>query len=163
MTAACPHSRVVEQLPTAAVSLAVDAALTHLVTIGERVTAPRRRVLELLLASGEPVKAYDLIAAFHANKRLAKPATVYRALAFLERVGLVHRLLSLKSYVACKLGTAAHTAAFVICDCCSSCREIISPDAALLTGTANALGYSIDRVTLEVVGKCPACRVTIGG
>lgn len=162
MTAACPDERETGPPRAAAVSLALDAALNHVVAADQRLTAPRRRVLELLLTSGRPVKAYDLVAAFHADERVAKPATVYRALEFLERMGLVHRLSSSKCYVACTLGMAAHPAAFLICDCCGSCREISAPEAASLTGTAIALGYSVDRVTLEAEGRCPACRVTRG-
>ena len=126
----------------------------------QRMTEPRRRVLELLLTSGRPEKAYDLIAAFHPDQRTAKPATVYRALEFLERIGLAHRLSTSKSYVACSLGTVTHAAAFLICDCCGTCREISTPEAASLTGAAAALGFSVDRVTLEAEGRCPACRVT---
>ncbi|MDP1912102.1 Fur family transcriptional regulator [Brevundimonas sp.] len=119
-------------------------------------------MLELLLTSGRPEKAYDLIAAFHTDQRIAKPATVYRALDFLDRMGLVHRLSSSKCYVACTLGMAAHSAAFMICDCCGSCREISAPTVASLVGAAAALGYSVDRATIEAEGRCPACRVTTG-
>ena len=55
----------------------------------QRLTAPRRRVLELLLEAGQPVKAYDLMAQYDA-KSPAKPPTVYRALEFLEREGGIY-------------------------------------------------------------------------
>ena len=162
MTTACLHERETEPPRAATVSHALDAAHAHVAAADERLTVPRRRVLELLLTSGRPVKAYDLVAAFHADERVAKPATIYRALEFLERMGLVHRLSSSKCYVACTLGMAAHPAAFLICDCCGSCCEVSAPEAASLSGTATALGYSVDRVTLEAEGRCPACRVTTG-
>jgi Fur family zinc uptake transcriptional regulator len=163
MTSACLHERGTETPLAATVSLALDAAHNQVVAAEQRLTAPRRRVLELLLSSGRPVKAYDLVSAFHADERVAKPATIYRALEFLEKMGLVHRLSSSKCYVACTLGTAAHPAAFLICDCCGSCREFSAPEAASLSGTATALGYSVERVTLEAEGRCPACRVTTDG
>ena len=53
----------------------------------ERLTNSRRRVLELLLEAGVPLKAYDLIATYSGDGEAAKPPTVYRALEFLERVG----------------------------------------------------------------------------
>ena len=68
---------------------------------GERMTAPRRRVLELLLAAGEPVKAYDLIARFGGDGQAAKPPTVYRALDFLLEQGLIHRLDAINAWSAC--------------------------------------------------------------
>jgi Fur family transcriptional regulator, zinc uptake regulator len=163
MTAACPHGQKTEPPTATTVSLALDAAHNHVAAADERLTVPRHRVLELLLTSSRPVKAYDLVAAFHADERIAKPATIYRALEFLEKMGLIHRLLSSKCYVACTLGAAAHPAAFMICDCCGSCREISAPEAASLSGIATALGYSVERVTLEAEGRCPACRVTTDG
>ena len=120
MTAACPHGQEAETPTATAVSLALDAAHNRIVSAGQRMTAPRRRVLELLLMSGRPVKAYDLVAAYYPNGRVATPATIYRALEFLAGLGLVHRLSSSKCYVACTLGMAAHPAAFLICDCCGS-------------------------------------------
>ena len=74
--------------------------------IHERLTAPRRRVLELLLESDGPMKAYDLIAAYGEGGEPAKPPTVYRALEFLERLGFAHRIESLNAYVPCRLNTS---------------------------------------------------------
>lgn len=162
MTAACPHGREAETPTATAVSLALNAAHDRVVSAGQRMTTPRRRVLELLLKSGRPVKAYDLVAAYYASERVATPATIYRALEFLGGLGLVHRLASSKCYVACSLGVAAHPAAFLVCDCCGSCREIPAPETASLIGTANRLGYSVDFTTIEAAGRCSACGVVKG-
>ena len=89
----------------------------------ERLTAPRRRVLELLLTADGPRKAYDLIAAFGASGEAANPPTVYRALDFLERLGFAHRIESLNAYVPCRLDGAGHRAAFLICECCGAAEE----------------------------------------
>ena len=159
MTAACPHSQEAKSPTATAVSLALDAAYDRIVSADQQMTAPRRRVLELRLTSGRPVKAYDLVAAFHTDERVAKPSTIYRALEFLEKMGLIHRLSSQKSFMACTLGVAAHPAAFLICDCCGSCREISAPETTSLTASANRLGYSVDRITIEAAGRCSACCV----
>lgn len=157
MTTACARDSGADPPIAATVCLAVVAAHARVVSVGQRLTAPRHRVLELLLTAGGPVKAYDLIAAFHSDGRVAKPATVYRALDFLQGMGLVHRLSSLKSYVLCSAQHDANAAAFLICDCCGSCREIGSAAAAMLRPAAEAAGYSIDRITVEIQGTCPAC------
>jgi len=125
---------------------------------GERMTPPRLRVLQMLLAAGEPVKAYDLIARFGENGQPAKPPTVYRALEFLERKGLAHRIASISAYVACTSGSADHAAAFLICDCCGATAEVSAPVTDALTRAADAAGYAIDRTTIEAHGRCPACR-----
>ena len=70
----------------------LDAAAASVAAAGDKLTRPRRRVLELLLVAGAPAKAYDLVATYHREARVATPATVYRALQFLETRGLVHRL-----------------------------------------------------------------------
>jgi Fur family zinc uptake transcriptional regulator len=123
----------------------------------ERLTGPRRRVLELLLKADQPLKAYDLIAAFGEGGEPAKPPTVYRALEFLERLGFAHRIESLNAYVPCRLEGESHRAAFLICDCCGAAAEF-EPDFTAQLAAAQAAGYSVDSITLEARGLCPACR-----
>lgn len=123
----------------------------------ERLTTPRRRVLELLLEADAPLKAYDLIAAFGETGAPAKPPTVYRALEFLERLGFAHRIESLNAYVPCRLSDTPHSAAFLICDCCGAAEEF-EPDFAAQLSAAEHRGYAVHTVTLEARGRCPACR-----
>ena len=123
----------------------------------ERLTPPRRRVLELLLEADAPLKAYDLIAAFGQAGEAAKPPTVYRALEFLERMGFAHRIESLNAYVPCRLDGEEHQAAFLICDCCGAAQEF-EPDFTAQLAAASAVGYEVQTVTLEARGLCPACR-----
>jgi Fur family zinc uptake transcriptional regulator len=125
---------------------------------GERLTAPRRRVLELLLEAGGPVKAYDLMAQFGgASGETAKPPTVYRALEFLGRIGLTHRIESLNAYMACRLGEASHAAGFLICDCCGAAREIDRLPADWVADAADKAGFKLERVTVEAHGLCSDC------
>jgi Fur family zinc uptake transcriptional regulator len=123
----------------------------------ERLTPPRRRVLELLLEAPAPLKAYDLIAAYGEDGEPAKPPTVYRALEFLERLGFAHRIESLNAYVPCRLTAAAHSAAFLICDCCGAAEEF-DPDFAAQLAAAETRGYAVYSITLEARGRCAACR-----
>ncbi len=136
---------------------ALNAAERRCAESDERLTAPRRRVLELLLGSDGPLKAYDLIAAFGAAGEPAKPPTVYRALEFLERLGFAHRIESLNAYVPCRLEGDGHAAAFLICDCCGAAQEF-EPDFAPGLAAAKAKGYAVSSVTLEARGLCPACQ-----
>lgn len=140
------------------VARAMQEASGRLTADGERMTAARLRVLELLLVAGEPVKAYDLIARFGEDGQPAKPPTVYRALEFLERKGLVHRIASISAYVACTSGSIEHAAAFLICDCCGATAEVSAPVAGDLGRAAEAAGYAIVRTTIEAHGRCPACQ-----
>ena len=125
--------------------------------MGENWTASRARVYELLIRAGGPIKAYDLIPVY-AKDRIAKPPTVYRALEFLENLGLVHRIPSLSAYTACHGGDPTHAASFLICQCCGSAKEIV-PDLYGLVGRASLLnGFSAVSATLEIRGLCKLCQ-----
>jgi Fur family zinc uptake transcriptional regulator len=158
MGAGCHHETAHGGLGSADRDAAVAQAASRCEADGERMTPPRRRVLELLLAAGEPVKAYDLIARFGEAGQAAKPPTVYRALEFLERRGLVHRIASISAYVACTGGDKAHAAAFLICDCCGAAEEVTPPPGSAFAEAAQRAGYVIERTTIEGHGRCPACR-----
>jgi Fur family transcriptional regulator, zinc uptake regulator len=141
-----------------ALSHALADAESRCVRTQERLTAPRRRVLELLLEADGPQKAYDLIAAFGAHGEPAKPPTVYRALEFLERLGFAHRIESLNAYVPCRMDGKGHRAAFLICDCCGAAEEF-EPDFSSQLAAAEKAGYEVSSITLEARGRCAACRV----
>jgi Fur family zinc uptake transcriptional regulator len=145
-------------LKGAALRRAMVAAERRCLARRERLTDSRRRVLELLMEAGVPLKAYDLIATYSGDGQPAKPPTVYRALEFLEGSGLAHRISSLNAYAPCQLEGEGHRAAFLICDCCGAAEEF-EPDLGPSLAAAKASGYAVESVTLEARGRCPACRV----
>ena len=155
----CRHTESAQPgLEGAALANAVAAAAVKCERTRERLTPPRRRVLELLLEADGPMKAYDLIAAYGQDGEPAKPPTVYRALEFLERTGLAHRIASISAYVACAHGDDDHAAAFLICDCCGDTREIAPPTSEMLARGAADAGYRVERVSVEALGLCQACQ-----
>ena len=157
MGAECHHPDGVHPgLKGSALNHALGAAEQRCAATQERLTAPRRRVLELLLESNSPQKAYDLIAAFGAHGEPAKPPTVYRALEFLERLGFAHRIESLNAYVPCRIDGQSHRAAFLICDCCGAADEF-EPDFTAQLAAATKAGYQVATITLEARGRCAAC------
>jgi Fur family transcriptional regulator, zinc uptake regulator len=157
MTHACDHDDGAHPgLAGQALGRALSAADSRCQASRERLTQPRRRVLELLLGADQPLKAYDLIAAFGATGEPAKPPTVYRALDFLQRQGFAHRIESLNAYVPCRLDGRGHSAAFLICDCCGAAEEF-EPDFAPQLSRAKAAGYAVRAITLEARGLCAAC------
>ncbi len=155
---ACGHnSGAARGLSGRRLTAALAAAEARCTAAGERLTAPRRRVLELLLHAGQPVKAYDLIGAAGADGEAAKPPTVYRALEFLGRTGLAHRIESLNAYMACSLGEAPHAAGFLICDCCGKAREVQPPSPPEVEEAARREGFVLAHVTIEAHGLCSDC------
>jgi Fur family zinc uptake transcriptional regulator len=158
MSSACDHDHDHDHsLSAADKAQRLDAAQALCVEAGERMTTSRLRTYELILEAGGPIKAYDVIDRFHPDGA-AKPPTVYRALSFLEQMGLIHRIESLNAFVACDTRDQAHTAAFLLCDCCGSSEEIAIPSVPEIEATAARTGFQVKHVTLEAHGLCRVCQ-----
>ena len=125
---------------------------------GLRLTPIRRRVLELVWKSHEPVKAYELLEILRREKKGAAPPTVYRALDFLKEEGFVHRIESLNAYVGCGEPGHNNTAQFLICHKCGVVAELDDAEIeGLITHKAGSLGFRIKHQTIEVQGLCTDC------
>ena len=126
---------------------------------GVQMTALRRRVLELLWASGRSMGAYELIEAVSLrDSRPVGPPTVYRALEFLMAQGLVSRIESLNAFVPCVHPERDHDCLFFICGGCRASVELEDPRiGGLLAESAAQLGFVAIRRTVEVEGTCARC------
>jgi Fur family transcriptional regulator, zinc uptake regulator len=128
---------------------------------GLRLTALRRRVLELVWRRHGPMRAYDILDLLRDERRGAAPPTVYRALDFLLSNGLIHRIESMNAYVGCGAPSApreGHAGQFLICADCGSVGELDDPDIArLIAAKAEAMGFAVARQTIEATGLCPEC------
>ncbi|NWG46991.1 MAG: transcriptional repressor [Alphaproteobacteria bacterium] len=129
---------------------------------GGRLTPMREWVLRQLAAAEGAVSAYDLIERRSAETgRKVGPPTIYRALEFLEEMGVVDRLVSRNAYVLC-MGPHDHgsgEAVFYHCRSCGRTSEVADPELGrLIAGHARTLGFDTERPTLEVAGRCEACR-----
>lgn len=125
---------------------------------GESFTPLRRRVLELLMDQPGPAKAYDLLPLLDAAKQ-AKPPTIYRALDFLLRMGLAHRIESLNAFVACGVGACARSTIFLICEKCGAAEEFDAGHALVdLKDAAKKDGFAIHRTMIEASGLCSTCQ-----
>lgn len=161
MSHACGHHDHDHTPPPGDTAARLAGAQTLCAEAGERMTTSRLRTYELILEASAPVKAYDVIDRFHPDGA-AKPPTVYRALSFLEHMGLIHRIESLNAFVACGAGDHAsrsgHTAGFLLCDCCGQSVEIALPVLSAVDERAAQAGFKVNRITLEARGLCQACQ-----
>jgi Fur family transcriptional regulator, zinc uptake regulator len=125
----------------------------------ESLTPLRRRVFELLLDQPGPAKAYDLLHLLDSERGQAKPPTIYRALDFLVRMGLAHRIESMNAFVACGIGACARSTIFLICESCGAAEEFDAGHALVdLTEAASRDGFAIRRTMIEAAGLCQACQ-----
>jgi Fur family transcriptional regulator, zinc uptake regulator len=137
---------------------AVAYAATACERRGVRLTALREQVLRLVWGNHEPIKAYDLLERLRERHQGAAPPTVYRALEFLLREGLIHRLESLNAYVGCGDPSRPHAGQFLICRDCNSVAELNDADISALIGRkAGELGFRLAHQTIELSGVCPQC------
>jgi Fur family zinc uptake transcriptional regulator len=127
---------------------------------GLRLTALRKRVLELVWQSHKPLGAYDILGVLsEQDGRRAAPPTVYRALDFLLENGLVHRIASLNAFVGCNHPEHAHQGQFLICRSCHAAIELEQPAISeAIVASAAAVGFAVEGQTVEVVGLCAGCR-----
>ncbi len=126
---------------------------------GETFTPLRRRVFELLMDQHGPAKAYDLLTKLDGEHGPAKPPTIYRALDFLVRMGLAHRIESLNAFVACEVGACARSTIFLICEKCGGAEEFDAGHALVdLAEAAKRDGFSIRRTMIEASGLCGDCQ-----
>jgi Fur family zinc uptake transcriptional regulator len=133
---------------------AVNHAMSLCVRKGVRLTALRERALEALADAGRPVKAYDLLPALGEGDAPAKPATAYRALEFLEELGLVHKVAGINAFVLCSHGGGAHVTTLYVCEKCGSADERAEHAAPSSPPPA---GFKIERSVVEHYGLCADC------
>src|ERR1035441_8401375 len=126
----------------------------------ERLTPIRRRVLEALLASHQPLGAYELIDRLALRAARPAPITIYRALDFLREQGLVHRIESRNAFIACVHNHESHDpVVFLICEQCGAVGEAASAAVADTIKTASrAAGFTPKTPVIEINGICAHCK-----
>ena len=125
----------------------------------QRFTELRKRVLELVCKYTQPVGAYTLLDDLRAEGRSAAPPTIYRALDFLQQQGLVHRLATNNTYLACAHPQTEHEGFFLVCSACGTTQEVHTQDIVKAVRTyASEFEFAVDRVSVEVTGLCRNCR-----
>lgn len=124
---------------------------------GGVLTPLREKVLNLLLESKRPAKAYDLLEMLRKDGP-AKPPTVYRALDFLLDMGLVHRIESLQAFAPCRHWAHEHSPAFLICNVCGSMEELdLDASFRKLAQEADSVGFKTRSTVVEGRGTCANC------
>lgn len=142
-----------------AIAIAMSAAETVCARAHERFTPARRTAYRELLAQPQPLTAYELLAKLEDRlQRKLSPLTVYRALEFLTRTGLVHKLESRHSFVACKHPQHPHQGLYLVCSACGRADEMHADEVArAVQRAAQGRGFRPRRQIVEVQGVCRDC------
>lgn len=131
----------------------INAARKLCEASGERFTPLRAHIYELIVRAGGPIKAYDLLDRLRPERGSPKPPTVYRALEFFSRLGLVHRVEALNAYIACDHSHPGHVAEFFICETCDEVEERHAHEHVDCLPD----GFVINRSVIEHFGRCKDC------
>src|SRR6202008_4742560 len=124
-----------------------------------RLTRLRRNVFMLVFSADRPLTAYEILDLLRPDDPSATPAGVYRSLAFLTELGLVHRIESAKSFIACAMPAHSHPSQMLVCRRCGTVVETEDSGVAKATESlGRRLGFALDRSTMEFVGLCSSCR-----
>ena len=122
-------------------------------------TKNQRLVLEMLTTAPKPVSAYSLLDQLK-EYGLRAPPQIYRALEKLLALGLIHKVESINSFVACQHSGCAHQiAGFAICDQCNQVDEIIDDNLeSQIKILAEGAGLVPKKSTMEIHGICRTCK-----
>lgn len=124
-----------------------------------KLTKNQSLVLNVLSATEGPLSAYSLLDQLRGDGFRA-PLQVYRALDKLIELGLVHRLESINSFVACaNPNDKGHgLIAFAICDKCGQVDEFADDVVSeRLRGWSSEHGFRLAKTTIEMRGRCSNC------
>jgi len=124
-----------------------------------RLTAVRRKVLEILLQKHVALGAYDILEHLRKAGFKSQPPVAYRALDFLVSNGFAHKVERLNAFVACSYPGESHSPAFMICRNCDVVSETrTTPLKGTLGAAARSAGFKVERTVLEAEGLCPECQ-----
>jgi Fur family zinc uptake transcriptional regulator len=152
------------QSDSSRIDLTLDKAHDICARHGARLTDKRRRVLQVVLESAEPLSAYQIADVYrdHFGKTLSV-MSVYRMLNFLKENELVHRLETTNQYLPCSHISCQHAhevPQFLICESCRSVDEVGIRKEILNELSANIedTGFSLARQQFEFRGICRNCQ-----
>lgn len=122
-------------------------------------TRNQNLVLKALTEARSPLSAYTILDRLRGDGFRA-PLQVYRALEKLIEIGIVHRLESMNSFVACSQAQCeSHgQTAFTICQNCGEVTELADDELdSHLKAMAARSGFDVRHSTIELRGFCRDC------
>ena len=135
----------------------IDDVARALREAGGRFSAPRRRVLEVLFAADGPVSAEAVATGLGGRAEPLDPASVYRALEYLEELGVVRHVHAGHGpglYALTGQGEREYLA-------CERCERVTAVPAERLDPVRREIerefGYRARFTHFPILGLCAAC------
>lgn len=143
--------------------MATDLHLTvasRLRGLGQRYTANRRALVEILGVAGQPLAIPDILSG---RSKLAQ-SSAYRNLAVLERAGVVRRVVTNEEFARYELAedlTEHHH--HLVCSNCGTVEDVMIPSRLersmerALADVASGIGFAAISHRLDLIGTCRSC------
>ncbi len=138
-------------------------ATLRLRPLGQRLTANRRTLLQILEGAGQPLAMPEILQ----SKRGLAQSSVYRNLVVLEQAGVVHRIVTTDEYARFELAedlTEHHH--HLVCANCGAVEDFAAPADVERTVTvaveriAKERGFEARSHRLDVIGLCRRCAAS---
>lgn len=132
-----------------------QVVLERIQTQGLRLTTPRRRLVDLLAHTREPL-VFDILL-----ERLGTSfdkVTLYRNLSAFETVGVIQCIRDSDGKTRYELVSPHHHHHHVVCRGCGDMECLPECDVDNFVRQAEHLGYHVEEHRVEVYGLCPNCR-----
>lgn len=126
---------------------------------GLRDTQPRRMVVRALERLRVPSSPYDIHQWIMQQGATISPVTVYRILALLERLHVVHRHPQSGHFFLCSMPHTAGMHGFLECAHCGKIEEFISEKLSTVEAEiARKSHYRPISFTAAILGVCHSCQ-----
>lgn len=144
-------------------SFSPEAILDRLRREGLRITAGRRNILDVLFRTERPLSLQEIQELAAARESGPDYATVFRMIALLERLRLVHKVNLQRACSYYELNDPSKHYDHIVCTSCGKVVVIDIPCPLAETEKLVAAHYGFRDVShsLEFFGRCPECSTDI--
>ena len=129
---------------------------------GARLTTLRKQILKLVWQHGKPIGAYALMEQLEqsSHRDNVAPPTVYRSLDFLLEQGLIRKIHSQNTYVACCSPIHKQGDIMFLCDQCGTAIEVLNNSIQqAINLSASQHKFKVQTQVFEIKGLCHECKI----
>lgn len=140
-------------------SFSADAVLNRLRDEGLRITAGRRNILNVLFEAERPLSLQEIQELAASQENSPDYATVFRMIALLDRLHLVHKVNLQRPCTYYELNDPSKHYDHIVCTGCGRVVviDIPCPLADTEKRVAEHYGFRNLSHSLEFFGRCPNC------
>lgn len=139
-----------------------DSFIEYFKQLPVTLTSLRKAVLFSLWETQKPLKAYEILQFLSEIKPNITATTVYRALDYFMKIGLLHKIESIQAYTLCASPEHHYPSEILmVCDVCHQVIEIYHAQfRELLTQITGCANFQLNKDVIELKGLCKECKAS---